>query len=202
MVASAQDGIARLRAVMNTTIESPRVKLPHISVSGSFDIEKGTAPSFTVEYYKKGAIMNGPTLFGFNGDKAMVGGEAGPEGIIPIDPLWNRLDAIEDGMNRLANISLSLLSESNNVLFRLMGMDEPEFNSTLANAGHSGSSIVSPSGDIIFSPNINISLSPPASANPDSIAQTVNDTLQNLFEQFKQELRDEQQEMRERSYAW
>ena len=31
--------------------------------------------------------MDSPTLFG------MVGGEAGPEGIIPLDPFWSRLDS-------------------------------------------------------------------------------------------------------------
>jgi len=31
--------------------------------------------------------MNDPTLFG------MVGGEAGPEGIIPLEPFWNHLDS-------------------------------------------------------------------------------------------------------------
>ena len=31
-----------------------------------------------------------PTMFGMNGTKAMVGGEAGAEAILPLDMLWSK----------------------------------------------------------------------------------------------------------------
>lgn len=72
------------------TITVPRPRLPHVSVSystqGSGDAQV-KVPNFSVSYYADGAIMTDPTLFG------MVGGEAGPEGIIPLDPFWNHLDS-------------------------------------------------------------------------------------------------------------
>jgi len=77
-------------AFEHMTITVPRPRLPHISVSystqGSSDAQV-KVPNFSVSYYAAGGIMNDPTLFG------MVGGEAGPEGIIPLEPFWNHLDS-------------------------------------------------------------------------------------------------------------
>lgn len=78
-------------AFENMTITIPQPKIPRISVSTSSvsygDGGNVSVPNFSVSYYAQGGIMNNPTLFG------MVGGEAGPEGIIPLDPFWNRLDS-------------------------------------------------------------------------------------------------------------
>ena len=74
------------------------LKLPHISVSGGkapFGIAgMGSLPHFSVEWYAKGDIMNKPTLFG--------GGEKGSEAIMPLDPFWDRLDRMVDGINNMA----------------------------------------------------------------------------------------------------
>lgn len=65
------------------------LKLPHISVSGGkapYGIGgKGSLPSFGVNWYAKGGIVDGATLIG--------AGEAGPEGIVPLTPFWDRLDS-------------------------------------------------------------------------------------------------------------
>lgn len=65
-------------------------KTPHFKFSGSlnplnWDTE-GT-PKISVDWYRKGGIMMDPTLFGMNGGNAMVGGEAGPEAVAPIETL-------------------------------------------------------------------------------------------------------------------
>lgn len=70
------------------------IKLPHFSVDGGefpYGVGgKGHMPSFGVEWYAKGGIMTRPTLFG--------GGEAGAEGIVPLDPFWNRMDKMADSI--------------------------------------------------------------------------------------------------------
>ena len=53
-------------------------------------------PSIGVSWYKNGGIMTDPTLFGRYGNTAMVGGEAGPEAILPLEPFYTRLTAIID----------------------------------------------------------------------------------------------------------
>lgn len=65
----------------------PKLKLPHFNISGSFSLNPPSVPKFGIEWYKDGGVMLDPTIFGFNGNKAMVGGEAGAEAIAPIDIL-------------------------------------------------------------------------------------------------------------------
>ena len=38
--------------------------------------------------------MTRPTIFGMNGARAMAGGEAGAEAVLPLKPFWDRLDKI------------------------------------------------------------------------------------------------------------
>ena len=52
--------------------------------------------------------MTDPTLFGINGAKAMVGGEAGAEGIIPLSTLWEQIDKFAD------KIVSGVMSNNNN----------------------------------------------------------------------------------------
>ena len=70
------------------------IKLPHFSVDGGefpYGVGgKGHMPSFGVEWYARGGIMTRPTFFG--------GGEAGAEGIVPLDPFWNRMDKMADSI--------------------------------------------------------------------------------------------------------
>lgn len=80
-------------------------KLPHFTFSGSMNplkwADEGT-PSIGVEWYAKGGIMTNPTMFGFNGGNAMVGGEAGAEAILPLDSLFTNVrDIIRGELNNM-----------------------------------------------------------------------------------------------------
>ena len=95
-------------------LEFPHINLPHFSISGGFSIDPPQIPSISVEWYAKGAVLKRPTLFGFNGGRAMVGGEAGPEAIAPVSTLVDYVQtaaeraqlrgtgAIVDAIERLA----------------------------------------------------------------------------------------------------
>ena len=63
------------------------IKLPHFSVSGSFDLMKGKVPKLSIDWYANGGILNKPTIFGANGNRFLGGGEAGPEAVTPISTL-------------------------------------------------------------------------------------------------------------------
>lgn len=81
------NAVQKLKDIMNFSWSLPKLKLPHISISGSFSLNPPSVPHFGIEWYKHGGVMLDPTIFGFNGNKAMVGGEAGAEAIAPIDIL-------------------------------------------------------------------------------------------------------------------
>ncbi len=66
-------------------ISIPHIPMPHFSLSGSFDPLKGKIPHVGIDWYAKGGLMTSPTMFGMNGNRPMVGGEAGDEAILPLN---------------------------------------------------------------------------------------------------------------------
>lgn len=65
-------------------LKFPKIKLPRITVEGDFSLSPLSIPKFGIEFFAKGGVMTEPTVFGRNGNNAMVGGEAGAEAIIPL----------------------------------------------------------------------------------------------------------------------
>ena len=80
-------GIDKLKSIVNGAhLSLPHIKLPHFSISGKFSLNPPSVPSVSVSWYKTGGIFDRPTIAGI--------GEAGPEAVVPLDKLWNKLDAI------------------------------------------------------------------------------------------------------------
>jgi len=65
------------------------IDLPHFKLSGSFSLKNKTVPTLSVDWYKTGGIFDSPSIIGI--------GEAGPEAVVPLDKLWNKLDAMQSG---------------------------------------------------------------------------------------------------------
>ena len=74
------------------SLKLPHIKLPHFSISGHFSLAPPSIPHLSIDWYKEGGIMNGPTLFGMNGSSLMAGGEAGPEAILPLTGFYTQLE--------------------------------------------------------------------------------------------------------------
>lgn len=104
-VSNAVDSIVGFFAGMH--IEFPHINLPHFSLSGEFSLMPPSVPSISVEWYAQGGIMTAPTLFGMNGGRAMVGGEAGPEAVLPIERLQGFVDAAFDNSDAVTRDELS-----------------------------------------------------------------------------------------------
>lgn len=99
----------------------PKIKMPHVSISGSFSLNPPSVPKFSLSWYKEGGIMMHPTIFGVNGNTLMAGGEAGPEAILPIDKMEGyvanavdkhmsvvNMQSLADAIDRLADRAIEL----------------------------------------------------------------------------------------------
>ncbi len=88
---SVENGISRMKKALDVTLPQPRLKLPHVTVSGSFSLEPPSAPKFSVSWYKKAMdkamLLDGATIFGASGGKLLGGGEAGREVVAGEDHL-------------------------------------------------------------------------------------------------------------------
>ncbi|HFH7545842.1 TPA: phage tail tape measure protein [Streptococcus agalactiae] len=109
---AVSNGGNAIKNLFNFQIKWPHIPLPHFRVSGSanpLDWLKGGLPSIGIDWYAKGGIMTKPTLFGMNGNRAMVGGEAGAEAILPLNKstLGAIGQSIANTMNTSNNINVN-----------------------------------------------------------------------------------------------
>lgn len=77
-----------IKGLFNFKFTWPHIPLPHFSISGSLNPInwlKDGLPRIGVEWYAKGGILNQPTIIGATTDSLRVGGEAGPEAVIPLN---------------------------------------------------------------------------------------------------------------------
>lgn len=86
------DAVRKLKDLFDFDWSLPRVKMPHFSISGSFSIKPPSVPTISCEWYANGAVLTKPTIFGMNGDRQMVGGEAGMEAILPVSILQEYIE--------------------------------------------------------------------------------------------------------------
>ena len=92
--------VDKIKGFFNFSWSLPKLKLPHISISGSFSLVPPRAPSFGIDWYAKGGILNKPTIFGMNGNSLMGGGEAGKEAVLPIKLLK---DYVKESIRDVSN---------------------------------------------------------------------------------------------------
>lgn len=95
---AVRNAINKIKSFFNFSWSLPRLKLPHISISGKFSLSPPSVPHFSISWYKNGAIMDAPMIFGMNGNTLLAGGEpeTGGEAILPLAPFYTRLNEMLD----------------------------------------------------------------------------------------------------------
>lgn len=96
-----KDTIERIKSVFNFKWSLPELKLPHITVKGSFSLSPPSVPTFGISWYAKAMdnpmLLNGATIFGAMGGNLLGGGEAGAEVVSGADTLMNMIrNAVTD----------------------------------------------------------------------------------------------------------
>lgn len=71
--------IDKIKSFFNFEWSLPKLKLPHVSISGSFSINPPSVPSFGIDWYDKGGIFTKPSVIGV--------GEKRPEFVGALDDL-------------------------------------------------------------------------------------------------------------------
>ena len=90
-VSTIQNAINKIKSIVNgAKLSLPHFKLPHFNISSGklpWGIGgKGVAPKISVSWYAEGGIFDSASLIGV--------GEKGPEAVVPLDTLWQKLDNI------------------------------------------------------------------------------------------------------------
>lgn len=98
---TVSNAIERIKGFFNFDWSLPHLKLPHLSITGSFSLVPPSVPSFSIQWYKKAMdnamLLNGATIFGANGNTLLGGGEAGPEIVVGAQTLMNMIREANGG---------------------------------------------------------------------------------------------------------
>lgn len=78
---AARDAVSRgvevLKGLMKFKWSLPKLKLPHLSISGGFGINPPRVPKFGIRWYQRGGVFNNPSIIGV--------GENGREAVMPLE---------------------------------------------------------------------------------------------------------------------
>ena len=85
--------INKIRSFFNFNWSLPKLKMPHLKITGEFSISPPSVPKFSVDWYARGGVFDKPTLFTSGGRLGGLG-EAGAEAIVPLENNTQWLDKI------------------------------------------------------------------------------------------------------------
>ena len=118
-VSTAINGI---KGIMNFSWSLPKLKMPHISISGKFSINPPSVPRFSISWYKLGGVFDSPTLFPWAGGIGGLG-EDGAEAIVPLERNTKWLDRIATMLNEKIGGGRPIILEVDGKTFAKISVD-------------------------------------------------------------------------------
>lgn len=117
--------IDKIKGFFNFEWSLPKLKMPHVSITGKFSLVPPSVPKFSIDWYKKAMndpmILNGATIFGSAGNSLLGGGEAGAEVVAGAETLSRMM---ESAVYSASDDRLDLVS---NQLERILGFVDEYF---------------------------------------------------------------------------
>lgn len=92
---AVKSAIDTMKGFLNFSWSLPKLKMPHVSISGKFSINPPSAPKFSISWYKLGGVFDSPTLFPWAGGIGGLG-EDGAEAIVPLEKNTQWLDRLAE----------------------------------------------------------------------------------------------------------
>jgi hypothetical protein len=105
--------IEKIRSFFNFNWSLPKLKMPHLKITGEFSISPPRVPKFSVDWYARGGVFDKPTLFTSGGRLGGLG-EAGAEAIVPLENNTQWLD-------KIANMLSDKLGGGRNIVLQVDG---------------------------------------------------------------------------------
>lgn len=92
---AVKSAIDKIKGFFNFSWELPKIKLPHLSVSGKFSLAPPSVPKFDVDWYSTGGIFTKPTIIGNIGvGDANNGKGRQAEAVLPLKPFYKEIEAM------------------------------------------------------------------------------------------------------------
>lgn len=94
-----KSGIEKIRNFFKFDWSLPKLKMPHITITGSFSLSPLQVPKFGISWYQQGGVFDSKTLFGYG--NGLIGGlgENGAEAVVPLEKNTQWLDRIATMLN-------------------------------------------------------------------------------------------------------
>ena len=83
---TVKSAIEKIKGFFNFSWSLPHLKMPHPYIEGEFSLNPPSVPHFGIDWYAKGGVFDAPSVIGV--------GEAGPEAVVPLDKMWQKLDEL------------------------------------------------------------------------------------------------------------
>lgn len=96
VVKAVEDMVSKLLDTVNFDWDLPYLKIPHLSVSGRFNTNPPSVPTYSISWYAKGGVFDMPTLFNYGNGSIGGLGENGAEAVVPLENNTEWLDRIAE----------------------------------------------------------------------------------------------------------
>lgn len=90
--------IDKIKGFFNFSWSLPKLKMPHVTITGSFSLVPPSVPKFSISWYRSAMdnplLLTNASIFGAAGGSLLGGGEAGPEVVSGADTLMNMIRSV------------------------------------------------------------------------------------------------------------